>query len=57
VEEADAGAGEDQQAANVEGRRLGAFRSFVELGVLDEGLSEKQQEKGAAEADDGLQQQ
>ena len=57
VEEADAGAGEDEQAADVERRRLGAFGSFVEFGIFDEGFGEQEQEGGATEAYDGREQQ
>ena len=35
VEEADAGAGENQQAADVERRRLGAFGSLVKLRIFN----------------------
>jgi len=49
VEEADAGAGEDEEAANPEGRRLRPFGGFVELLFLDDGFHE-QQEQGRADA-------
>ena len=52
VEEADAGAGEDEEAANVERRRRGAFGSRVKLGIFDKGFGEKQKQSSAAEADD-----
>ena len=52
VEEADAGAGEDEQGADVEGRRGGAFGSLVEAGIAGEQLEEQEEQGGHAEADE-----
>src|SRR5580693_166406 len=52
MEEADAGAGQDEQAANPEWRRLGAFGSFVEFLVLDDGLEGEEKRGGKSEAED-----
>ena len=52
VEEADAGAGEDEHAANPEGGRFGALGRFVEALVLDDGLHEQEEEGGEKEAKD-----
>ena len=49
----DAAAGEDKEAADVEGWRGGAFRGLVEAGVAGEELEEEEDERGADEADDG----
>src|SRR5580698_7671613 len=57
VEKADAGAGEDEQAAYVERWRGFAFGSGVEFGIFDEGFGEQEQERGATEANDGREQQ
>ena len=57
VTEADAAASEDEESANPEGRRLGAFRRLIEGGVLDKDLEEKQENSSQAEADQGRNQQ
>ena len=57
VTEADAAAGEDEERANPEGRRLGAFRRLVQGGVFDEELEEKQEDRSQAEADQRRNQQ
>ena len=55
--EADASAGEDEQAADVERRRLGAFGGFVEARVFGEGLEQQKHQKSAEEADQWRDQQ
>src|SRR5579862_9699703 len=52
VEEADARAGEDEQAANPERRRFGALRGFVEFLVLDDGFEREEEGGGKSEAED-----
>ena len=42
VRETDAGAGKDEQRANPERRRLGAFRRAIELRIADELLGEQE---------------
>ena len=44
VGEADAGAGEDEQGANPEGRRRGAFGRFVEPGIVSDELEEEEED-------------
>lgn len=53
VGEADASAGEQEECANPEGRRLGAYGSFVEGAIFDDGFHQVEQKEGADETDDG----
>ncbi len=55
--EAHAGAGQDQQAADPQRRRLVAFRRLVEVGVAHDRLEHEQQQRRGAEANQRRQQQ
>ena len=57
MREADAGAGQDQDAADPPGRRLVALGRFVERGIAHQELEREQQERGEDEADQRRQQQ
>src|SRR5208282_4661947 len=57
VEKADAGAGEDEEAADIKRRRLGAFGSLVQFGIFNQCFGKQQQEGGAPEADHGRKQE
>ncbi len=55
--EADAGAGEDEESANPERRRLGAFRRLVEGGIFYNELEDEQEDGSQAESDQRRNQQ
>ena len=57
VGEADARAGQDQQAADPERRRFVAFRRFIEAPVFDHSLADHQQHRSHNESDQRRDQQ
>ncbi len=57
VEVADTAAGADEQQADVERRRRGAFGGFVEAGILGEQLEEKEEQGRHGKADDRREQE